>query len=75
MLMNVTSDILTSYRQKMKRFVKAKDCYGPVLERVRNNNAIKAQHENENADPPPPGGTHLYHTRINNFIIALITKI
>ncbi|KOC66709.1 Pleiotropic regulator 1, partial [Habropoda laboriosa] len=39
--------------QKMKKSVKGKDSYGPVLERVKNNNIIKAQ--NENSDPPPPG--------------------
>ncbi|OAD58867.1 Pleiotropic regulator 1, partial [Eufriesea mexicana] len=41
--------------QKMKKSVKAKDSYGPVLERVKNNNIIKTQNENENMDPPPPG--------------------
>ncbi|CAK9807455.1 Pleiotropic regulator 1 [Anthophora plagiata] len=39
--------------QKMKKSVKGKDSYGPVLERVKNNNIMKAQ--NENSDPPPPG--------------------
>lgn len=41
--------------QKIKKSVKAKDSYGPVLERVKNNNIIKVQNENENIDPPPPG--------------------
>lgn len=41
--------------------MKAKDSYGPVLERVKNNNIIKVQNENENTDPPPPGGNYIYH--------------
>ncbi|XP_076165718.1 transport and golgi organization 4 [Ptiloglossa arizonensis] len=41
--------------QKVKKSVKAKDCYGPVLERVKDNSIVKTQNENENADPPPPG--------------------
>lgn len=44
----------------MKKSVKAKDSYGPVLERVKNNNIMKAQNENENGDPPPPGGIYNY---------------
>lgn len=44
----------------MKKFVKAKDSYGPVLERVKTNNIMKAQNDNENADPPPPGGIYIY---------------
>lgn len=40
----------------MKKVVKAKDCYGPVLERVKQNNIAKVQQENDTADPPPPGG-------------------
>ncbi|XP_076635946.1 transport and golgi organization 4 [Colletes latitarsis] len=41
--------------QRVKKSVKAKDCYGPVLERVKDNNIMKTQNENENVDPPPPG--------------------
>lgn len=41
--------------QKMKKSVKAKDSYGPVLARVKTNNIMKIQNENENTDPPPPG--------------------
>lgn len=44
----------------MKKSIKAKDSYGPVLERVRNNNMMKPQKENENVDPPPPGGMYTY---------------
>lgn len=51
-------------RQKIKKSVKAKDSYGPVLERVKNNNIIKVQNENENTDPPPPGGNYIYHIYI-----------
>lgn len=41
--------------QQIKKGIKAKDSYGPVLERVKQNNIAKAQHENNTADPPPPG--------------------
>lgn len=41
--------------QKIKKAVKAKDSYGPVLERVRQANLAKIQSENDIADPPPPG--------------------
>lgn len=51
---------MISFRQKVKKSVKAKDCYGPVLERVKDNSIVKTQNENENADPPPPGGIFLY---------------
>lgn len=44
-----------SILQKMKKSVKAKDCYGPILERVRNTDTAKAQNEHEITDPPPPG--------------------
>jgi len=44
------------FRQQMKKTIKAKDCYGPVLERVKQNNIAKVQQENDTADPPPPGG-------------------
>ncbi|KZC05880.1 Pleiotropic regulator 1 [Dufourea novaeangliae] len=40
---------------KMKKAVKANDCYGPVLERVKTSNLAKTQNEPDNADPPPPG--------------------
>ncbi|EZA61460.1 pleiotropic regulator 1 isoform X2 [Ooceraea biroi] len=40
---------------QMKKAIKAKDCYGPVLERVKQNNIAKMQQENDIADPPPPG--------------------
>lgn len=40
----------------MKKSVKAKDCYGPVMERVKHNMMTKVQNENDNPDPPPPGG-------------------
>lgn len=43
----------------MKKAVKAKDCYSPVLERVRQINLAKVQQENDSADPPPPGGNIL----------------
>ncbi|XP_048265478.1 pleiotropic regulator 1 isoform X1 [Bombus affinis] len=46
--------------QKMKKSVKAKDSYGPVLARVKTNNIMKIQNENENTDPPPPGGIYKY---------------
>lgn len=49
----------------MKKAVKAKDCYGPVLERVKQNNMVKVQQENDTADPPPPGGNVLRCYRIN----------
>jgi len=45
----------------MKKIIKAKDCYGPVLERVKQNNIAKVQQENDIADPPPPGGNILRH--------------
>lgn len=38
----------------MKKAIKAKDCYGPVLDRVKHN-IVKIQ-ENDSVDPPPPGG-------------------
>lgn len=41
--------------QNMKKSVKAKDCYGPVMERVKMNMMAKVQNENDNPDPPPPG--------------------
>ncbi|KAL2712418.1 pleiotropic regulator 1 isoform X1 [Vespula squamosa] len=41
--------------QNMKKSVKAKDCYGPVMERVKHNMMTKVQNENDNPDPPPPG--------------------
>ncbi|XP_047349661.1 pleiotropic regulator 1 isoform X1 [Vespa velutina] len=41
--------------QNMKKSVKAKDCYGPVMERVKHNMTTKVQNENDNPDPPPPG--------------------
>ncbi|XP_015190933.1 PREDICTED: pleiotropic regulator 1 isoform X1 [Polistes dominula] len=41
--------------QSMKKSVKAKDCYGPVMERVKHNMMTKVQNENDNPDPPPPG--------------------
>lgn len=44
----------------MKKAIKAKDAYGPVLERVKNNNILKVQHQNDNVDPPPPGGITIY---------------
>ncbi|XP_078036550.1 transport and golgi organization 4 isoform X1 [Augochlora pura] len=40
---------------RMKKSLKAKDCYGPILERVKINNLSKMQSEHENSDPPPPG--------------------
>ncbi|KAM0729366.1 Pleiotropic regulator 1 [Formica fusca] len=40
--------------QQIKKAIKAKDSYGPVLERVKQNNITKAQQDNI-ADPPPPG--------------------
>lgn len=40
----------------MKKVIKAKDFYGPVLERVKQSNMAKVQQENDTADPPPPGG-------------------
>ncbi|XP_024942033.1 pleiotropic regulator 1 isoform X2 [Cephus cinctus] len=43
------------FREKVKKSIKAKDCYGPVLERARHNNIVRAQHENDSSDPPPPG--------------------
>ena len=59
----------------MKKCVKAKDSYGPVLERVKTNNIMKAQNDNENADPPPPGGIYIYKkiliTSAIFFVIAL----
>lgn len=41
--------------QNIKKSVKAKDCYGPVMERVKNNMMTKVHNENDNPDPPPPG--------------------
>ncbi|XP_011689538.1 PREDICTED: pleiotropic regulator 1-like [Wasmannia auropunctata] len=41
--------------QQMKKVVKAKDCYSPIMERVKQNNMAKVQQENDIADPPPPG--------------------
>ncbi|KMQ94286.1 pleiotropic regulator 1-like protein [Lasius niger] len=41
--------------QQIKKAIKAKDCYGPVLERVKQSNIAKMQQENDIADPPPPG--------------------
>lgn len=46
----------------MKKIIKAKDCYGPVLDRVKQNNIAKVQEENDTADPPPPGGNILQCT-------------
>lgn len=43
----------------MKKCIKAKDSYGPILERVKQNNIAKMQQENDNVDPPPPGGNVL----------------
>lgn len=40
---------------RMKKSLKAKDCYGPILERVKTSNLSKMENEHENADPPPPG--------------------
>lgn len=62
------------YRQKMKKSVKAKDSYGPVLARVKTNNIMKIQNENENTDPPPPGGIYKY-TCISYIIIIFIYVI
>lgn len=42
----------------MKKSIKARDCYGSILERVKQNNIAKVQEEN--ADPPPPGGNIFY---------------
>lgn len=51
----------------MKKVIKAKDCYGPVLERVKQNNIAKVQQENDIADPPPPGGNIMHtHNRAEN---------
>lgn len=55
------------FRQQMKKVIKAKDCYGPVLERVKQNNIAKVQQENDIADPPPPGGNIMHtHNRAEN---------
>lgn len=68
------------YRQKIKKSVKAKDSYGPVLARVKTNNIMKIQNENENTDPPPPGGIYKYICIsyiiiIFIYVIDLITMI
>lgn len=58
-------------RLQTKKAVKAKDSYSPVLERVKQNNMVKMQQENDTADPPPPGGKVLQMmnmTRVRNFI-------
>jgi len=59
----------------MKKVIKAKDCYGPVLERVKQNNIAKVQQENDIADPPPPGGnpaTHIMEMKIRIVILTYI---
>jgi len=48
--------VLFLCRQQKKKAIKAKDCYSPVLERVKQNNIAKMQQENDTTDPPPPGG-------------------
>ncbi|KAK0165976.1 hypothetical protein PV328_004442 [Microctonus aethiopoides] len=40
--------------EKKIKAIKARDSYGPILERVKNNAALKARND-DNADPPPPG--------------------
>lgn len=42
----------------MKKVIKAKDCYGSVLECVKESSTAKMQQETDIADPPPPGGSH-----------------
>jgi hypothetical protein len=56
----------------MKKIVKAKDCYGPVLDRVKQNNIAKVQEENDTADPPPPGGNILHCTHTIDIKIRII---
>lgn len=46
---------IISFRQNKIKSIKARDSYGPILERVKNNAALKARND-DNADPPPPGG-------------------
>lgn len=41
--------------EKMKKGIKARDCYGPVLERVKSNRNKGVENDNDAADPPPPG--------------------
>lgn len=49
-------EVLALSRQQIKKSIKAKDCYGPVLEQVKQHNALMAKNHQENkADPPPPG--------------------
>ncbi|XP_046484683.1 pleiotropic regulator 1 isoform X2 [Neodiprion pinetum] len=38
----------------LKKAIKSKDSYSPVLDRVRRNNHLKSNHDH-NSDPPPPG--------------------
>ncbi|XP_066594680.1 uncharacterized protein [Prorops nasuta] len=40
---------------KMRNAIKAKDGYGPIIDRVKPNNTVKHHNERDNADPPPPG--------------------
>ncbi|XP_034951083.1 pleiotropic regulator 1 [Chelonus insularis] len=41
--------------EKLKKNIKAKDSYGPIIERVKTNEREKVKNHNENTDPPPPG--------------------
>ncbi|XP_051167277.1 pleiotropic regulator 1 [Leptopilina boulardi] len=40
---------------KFIKNIKARDTYGPIVDRVKNMKMMKAQSENDNPDPPPPG--------------------
>lgn len=41
--------------EKVKKSVKAKDFYGPVVDLVKRSNNVRISNDNENNDPPPPG--------------------
>ncbi|XP_012277006.1 pleiotropic regulator 1 [Orussus abietinus] len=41
--------------ERIKKGIKAKDSYGPIMERVKHNNNFQAQNDSEHKDPPPPG--------------------
>lgn len=60
--------------QRMVKNIKARDSYGPILDRVKEINARKANQEN--VDPPPPGDesfTSNSNTQGNTGILAIPT--
>lgn len=67
----------------MRKSIKASDCYGTVLETVKQNKLSKAKRDSEHRDDPTPGGTRtvqhccltkLNKTKFNNSFVDQITK-